>query len=591
VAVEAERRERAAAEELAARERDAGPALETDARLDDRLAAAEELDALRVRRAVAEARAGGTMPAPVAGAAALAVGVAGIAVGAAVGQPLLGLVIGLAAALGFGAVAWRAGRGPDLSALDAERRTLLERVGLPSDAGDAAVRSLAAELGAIRTRAGRAADERAALAARRAELERRREEAAAARDALAAAEDAWRRWLRDAALSDGLSPEAARHVLGAAGIARRAANERDHQRALLAAYDRDLDAFSARVDELARALGQAPPADAARREAFVIGAADRLEAAREAERRAAALDATIDRLEAARQAAAATVRARDAALAAHLEATASANAEALRARARAAAERRSLDARARELRAHLAGVAGGGDGVDALVADALAADPAQLEASLADAVAQVERLEDEEREVLNRIGALDARIRQLEAAEELGARRQELASLEGRAAALAREWAVRALALRLLTETRSRYERERQPDVVRAATGHFERITDGRYARVVAPPGEGEVRVETEGGEARTTDELSRGTAEQLYLALRFGLIEEFARTAEPLPVVMDDILVNFDAERATRAAAAIRDLAERHQVLYFTCHRQVATLLDPAGDRTLALG
>jgi uncharacterized protein YhaN len=86
------------------------------------------------------------------------------------------------------------------------------------------------------------------------------------------------------------------------------------------------------------------------------------------------------------------------------------------------------------------------------------------------------------------------------------------------------------------------------------------------------------------------TDELSRGTSEQLYLALRFGLIEEFARHGEPLPVVMDDILVNFDADRAARAASAIRDLASRHQVLYFTCHRWTAELLDPEGERTVTL-
>ena len=162
--------------------------------------------------------------------------------------------------------------------------------------------------------------------------------------------------------------------------------------------------------------------------------------------------------------------------------------------------------------------------------------------------------------------------------------------LEGQAAAMAREWAVRAVALRLLEETRSRYERERQPDVVRAAEQHFERITGGRYARIVAPPGDASVRIETAGGEGKITDELSRGTAEQLYLALRFGLIEEFARHAEPLPVVMDDILVNFDADRAARAAAAIRDLADRHQVLYFTCHPWTAELLDPGGARTLTL-
>ena len=65
--------------------------------------------------------------------------------------------------------------------------------------------------------------------------------------------------------------------------------------------------------------------------------------------------------------------------------------------------------------------------------------------------------------------------------------------------------------------------------------------------------------METEGGEVRRPEELSRGTAEQLYLALRFGLIEEFARHAEPLPVVMDDILVNFDEARTERAGTRQR--------------------------------
>jgi uncharacterized protein YhaN len=52
----------------------------------------------------------------------------------------------------------------------------------------------------------------------------------------------------------------------------------------------------------------------------------------------------------------------------------------------------------------------------------------------------------------------------------------------------------------------------------------------------------------------------------------------------------MDEILVNFDPTRAAATAVTIRDLAERHQVLYFTCHRSTAALLDPAGERTVSL-
>ena len=263
----------------------------------------------------------------------------------------------------------------------------------------------------------------------------------------------------------------------------------------------------------------------------------------------------------------------------------------MRGRDAAAVERRAVQARLRESHARLVGIAGSAEAVDALRAELRVRDLSHVEAELEATASEADAIEAEERRLVASIGELDARIRALESAEELGALRQELANLQGQARALATRWAVSAVAGRLLAETRSRYERERQPDVLLAATTHFERITGGRYSRIIAPPGDANVRIETETGESRITDELSRGTAEQLYLALRFGLIEEFARHAEPLPVVMDDILVNFDAERAARAAATIGGLAERHQVLYFTCHARTAELLDPGGERTVALG
>jgi len=68
---------------------------------------------------------------------------------------------------------------------------------------------------------------------------------------------------------------------------------------------------------------------------------------------------------------------------------------------------------------------------------------------------------------------------------------------------------------------------------------------------------------------------LSRGTAEQLYLALRFGYIRDYAASSLPVPVIFDDILVNFDPERRKNACQAIANLAETCQVLYFTCHPQ----------------
>jgi uncharacterized protein YhaN len=41
----------------------------------------------------------------------------------------------------------------------------------------------------------------------------------------------------------------------------------------------------------------------------------------------------------------------------------------------------------------------------------------------------------------------------------------------------------------------------------------------------------------------------------------------------DPLPVVFDDIFVNFDPGRSRTSFLALRDLCSSHQILLFTCH------------------
>jgi uncharacterized protein YhaN len=110
--------------------------------------------------------------------------------------------------------------------------------------------------------------------------------------------------------------------------------------------------------------------------------------------------------------------------------------------------------------------------------------------------------------------------------------------------------------------------------VVQTAERLFEEWTDGRYRRIIAPLGRPIEGAERKDGVQVAIPSLSRGTSEQLYLALRFGLVQHFVETSkEPLPVVMDDILVNFDQDRAARAARSIEELAKTCQIIYFTCH------------------
>lgn len=71
----------------------------------------------------------------------------------------------------------------------------------------------------------------------------------------------------------------------------------------------------------------------------------------------------------------------------------------------------------------------------------------------------------------------------------------------------------------------------------------------------------------------------SQGTRDQLFLALRIAAIEEHLRQREPVPVVVDDLLVQFDDDRAAKTLAVLAALAERTQVLFFTHHRHLCEI------------
>ena len=65
-----------------------------------------------------------------------------------------------------------------------------------------------------------------------------------------------------------------------------------------------------------------------------------------------------------------------------------------------------------------------------------------------------------------------------------------------------------------------------------------------------------------------------------MFLSLRLSLAAYFARRGAALPLILDDVLVNFDMERAKAAAQVLRDFAAQgHQMLVFTCHEHIAKL------------
>jgi uncharacterized protein YhaN len=205
------------------------------------------------------------------------------------------------------------------------------------------------------------------------------------------------------------------------------------------------------------------------------------------------------------------------------------------------------------------------------------------------------RANDEEACEAARQELAEAEARLVEARHEAGRVAERLSVMERseeRSRALARQevvlaridssadmWAVVTLCKTLLDETRKVYENDRQPAVLRHASRFFRTMTEGRYTRVVAPLDGTEIQVERQDGVRLQPHLLSRGAAEQLYLAMRFALLRDYAGHADPLPVVFDDVFVNFDPQRTRTTFEAVFELTETHQVLLFTCHPHVVAL------------
>lgn len=199
------------------------------------------------------------------------------------------------------------------------------------------------------------------------------------------------------------------------------------------------------------------------------------------------------------------------------------------------------------------------------------------------------------------IDGLDPEIQQL--METIGREKNEMARMDGsgRAAEFA-EASEQVLAkIRRLTERFIRiklsskilmdviesYREEHQGPVLKAASRYFKDITLDSFSGLRTDlDDQGKtilIGVRRDGAWVRV-EGMSNGTRDQLYLALRLATLESRLASGNPMPFIVDDILINFDDGRAAATLKALADLAERNQVILFTHHQRVVEIAGEIG-------
>ena len=157
-------------------------------------------------------------------------------------------------------------------------------------------------------------------------------------------------------------------------------------------------------------------------------------------------------------------------------------------------------------------------------------------------------------------------------------------SLSLEAEELADKLRILVLAKQLLESANSRFEELHQPELLRLSSEIFARVTQNRYLSILKKEyGKSEsIFVRNELGQDIVDSSLSRGAREQLYISIRLALVTR--ANSLDIPLLMDDVLVNADIDRARGLAKELALVARNRQIIYFCAKSETLKLFEMSG-------
>ena len=245
-------------------------------------------------------------------------------------------------------------------------------------------------------------------------------------------------------------------------------------------------------------------------------------------------------------------------------------------------ERRQIEHEIRRIETALR-EAGDGQPLESLRTEAASIEPDQLQVEL-------NRLGTEAGQVVEDISRLGARHGQLkaafdalngsDAAARAAARQQEAAA--GMAEAAERYLRLKTAA-RLLQWSMERFRQTRQGPMLARASEIFQALTLGSFSRLLVDADSHDsprlVSIRTDGNKPVEVPGLSEGTRDQLYLALRLAALDQQASQGSRMPLIADDLFINFDDRRTEAGLQVLGEVSRRMQVILLTHHDHLVPL------------
>lgn len=229
----------------------------------------------------------------------------------------------------------------------------------------------------------------------------------------------------------------------------------------------------------------------------------------------------------------------------------------------------------------------GGPALEPYAKLAMESDAAELNRTIESCELQLQESQERWEAAQQNVGSLQRSYDEMDGSGRAAEINQQIQALEATAARLSKRYSLLAIQQAVLNRAIEAYREQNQGPILLRATEFFEKITCQRY-RGLKPYLDDKnqrillgVRFE-EGRETEVRANLmSEGTADALFLSLRLAGLESHIKEHGPVPLVMDDVLVQFDDQRCAAALNVLCEISQLTQVIFFTHHQHLIELVD----------
>ena len=134
------------------------------------------------------------------------------------------------------------------------------------------------------------------------------------------------------------------------------------------------------------------------------------------------------------------------------------------------------------------------------------------------------------------------------------------------------------LTKKLLEKAYEKMKNDISPIFTKKLSENISNITNNKYKKIFLNDEQGLI-VELENGNYIPADRLSAGTIDQLYLSLRFAMLDEISK--EKVPIILDEAFAYFDDERLKNILLFLNKEYSDRQIIIFTCTKREKELLE----------